>query len=74
MLAYRRSALSRRVVVNLKSGESISGTLFARRGPILILKGAAMLAASSPPVPIDGDVVVERANLAWLQVLPAVEG
>lgn len=74
MLAYRRTAVSRRVVVNLKSGESISGTLYAKRGPILILKGAAMLSASGPMVPIDGDVVVERANVAWTQVLPSPEG
>jgi len=71
MRAYRRVALSRRVVVNTKTGTSLSGVLVEERGPILILKGAAMLTASANPVPVDGDVVVERSNVDFVQVLPA---
>lgn len=71
MHAYRRVALHRRVVVNTKTGQSLSGVLVEERGPILILKGAAMLTSSANPVSIDGDVVVERSNVDFLQVLPA---
>lgn len=71
MLAYRRVALSRRVIVHTKTGSSLSGVLVEERGPILILKGAAMLTASSNPVPVDGDVVVERSNVDFVQVLAA---
>lgn len=71
MLSYRRTAVRRRVVVNTKTEKSFSGVLVAKRGPILILKGAAMLSASAPPVTIDGDVVIERSNVDFVQVLPA---
>lgn len=71
MHAYRRVAVSRRVVVNTKTGTSLAGVLVAERGPILILKGAAMLTATANPVPVDGDVVIERSNVDFVQVLPA---
>ena len=71
MHAYRRIAVSRRVIVHTKTGTSLSGVLVAERGPILILKGAAMLSTSANPITVDGDVVVERSNVDFVQVLPA---
>lgn len=72
MYAWRRTALRRRVLVNLKTDKALEGVLFAKRGPILILKSAKLHEAGRPGVELDGDVIVERGNVDFLQVLPAV--
>lgn len=71
MFAWRRSALNRRVVVNLKTGKVFDGVLFAKRGPILIIKGAKLLEAGRDPVTVDGDVLIERSNVDFVQVTAA---
>lgn len=65
---WRPPFLLRSVIVNLKSGESLSGLLWQSRGRWLILRKASLLVPNSPPTPIDGEVVIERANVAFLQV------
>lgn len=74
MFPWRRTALRRRVIVNLKTSKAIAGVLYAKRGPLLELRDASLLEAGRPPVPVDGTVVVERSNVDFLQVLapPAV--
>lgn len=74
MFAWRRSALRRRVLVNLKTEKAFRGVLFAKRGPLLVLKDVELLEAGRDPVRIDGDVLIERANLDFVQVLPGSEG
>jgi hypothetical protein len=74
MFAWRRSALRRRVLVNLKTEKAFRGVLFAKRGPLLVLKDVELLEAGRDPVRIDGEVLVERANLDFVQVLPGSEG
>jgi hypothetical protein len=63
--------LLHRVIVNLKSDSStaLRGVLWTR-GPWLTLRQAELLRAGQPPTPIDGEAVVHRANVAFLQVLP----
>lgn len=68
MFAWRRSALNRRVVVNLKTGKAFDATLFAKRSRILVLKGAKLLELGREPVAIDGDVIVELGNVDFVQV------
>lgn len=73
MFAWRRTAARRRVVVNLKSDKAIVGVLWAKRGPLLVLKDATLLEAttSSPhQTRLDGEVLVERGNVDFVQVLP----
>lgn len=74
MLAYRRTAVHRHVVVNTKTEKTFSGVLVAQRGPILILKGAKMLSSNAPPVTLDGELVIERSHVDFVQVLPVAEG
>lgn len=58
------------MIVNLKSGETLSGVLWEARGPWLTLRKSAILQAGSAPTPIDGDAVVHRDNIAFTQVVP----
>jgi len=59
------------VIVNLKDdpATAIRGVL-AERGPWFTLRRAELLKATTPPTPIDGEVVIHRSNVAFYQVLP----
>lgn len=71
MLAWRRTVTARRVSLALKSGPTISGYLVEKRGDLLLLDQAQLHEADAAgPVPLDGRTVVERTNVAFLQVLP----
>ena len=63
--------LLRAVIVNLKddSSTAIRGVLWSR-GPWLTLRSPEVLKAGLAPAPLDGEVVVHRSNVAFLQVLP----
>lgn len=60
------------VIVNQKHDpqEAIRGALWTCRGPWLVLRDAAILRAHGEPQPLDGEVLVPRANVAFLQILP----
>ena len=66
-LAWRR-LVRRRVMVVHSSGRSFEGVLWARRGPLLVLRNASVSEAGVM-VEADGEVVIERSHVAWLQVL-----
>lgn len=71
---WRSVAVSNRVLVSLRSGPSISGILVRARGPLLIVAGASLHEEGAPgPVALDGETVIERGNVAFVQVLPAAE-
>ena len=71
--AWTRTAVRRRVVVNLKSGKAFRGVLLARRGPLLVLVNAELIEQRQQPIPVDGQVVVERAAVEFMQVLAGEE-
>lgn len=58
----------KRVVVNLLTDRAFTGILWARRGPLLVLRDAVMHEPGVPPAPIDGEVVVERDQIEFIQV------
>lgn len=66
--AYRRTAVRRRVLVNLRSGTAFSGVLWAQRGPLLVLRGATVHAGADA-TPVDGEIVVERSEVDYIQLL-----
>ncbi|MEU3826459.1 hypothetical protein AB0F36_14240 [Streptomyces sp. NPDC029080] len=68
MFAWRRTALRKRVVVNLPD-KAFAGVLWAKRGPLLVLRDAELLEAGREPQRIDGEVVIERARVEFTQVL-----
>lgn len=69
---WRPPCLLRSCIVNLKDDPStaIQGVLWSSRGPYLTFKNCAVLRANQPTMPTDGEIVVHRSNLAFLQVLP----
>lgn len=67
---WRPPCLLRTVIVNLKSDDSaIKGVLWSTRGPWLTFKDCALL-KPGVTTPIDGEVVLHRATVLFLQVLP----
>jgi hypothetical protein len=74
MLAWRRTAARRRVVVNLRTGTTIRGVLWTQRGAVLVVKDADLLADTGTTLPaparLDGEVILERSNVDFVQVLP----
>jgi len=68
MFAWRRTAVRKRVVVNL-ADKAFAGVLWAKRGPLLVLRDVELLEAGRQPQRVDGEVVIERAQVQFTQVL-----
>ena len=69
---WRRAPhVRRRIVVNLVKPEDLafSGVLWSQRGAWLTLRDVRALRNRADPVPMDGELVVERRNIAFTQVL-----
>jgi len=66
LLAWR-AVQSRRVVVNLKSGQAIDGHLVRRRGPLLFIRNAHLHEGPGDPAALDGEVVIDRAEVDFIQ-------
>jgi hypothetical protein len=64
-----RLVKARRVVVNLRSGQAIQGLLVRQSGPLLFLAEAQLHEGNNNPVPIDGQAVVERPGIDFIQIL-----
>lgn len=67
----RRLMVRKRVLVSLRSGNALTGVLWQRRGRLLVLKSASLHEPGAAPAVIDGDVVVDRAQVEHVQVAPA---
>lgn len=60
--------VARRAVVNLHDGSAIDGVLVRRDGPLLVLREAVIHDGTSDEPPMaDGELVVDRAQVAYLQ-------
>lgn len=70
LLFWRPPCLLRRVIVNLShdSTEAFEGILWSYRGGWLTLRDVSALKAGQAPAQVNGDVVIHRSNLAYLQV------
>lgn len=62
--------LRRQVLVTLKSGEGFSGVLYAADRECVVLREAVAVAYGprSENVPVGGEVVLLRADVAYLQL------
>lgn len=67
---WRRLMLRRRVMVNLRSGRAVTGVLVRRYGRTLVLKQAQALEPGAEPAGMDGDVVIDRSMVDFVQVAP----
>lgn len=67
MFWWRRTALRRRVVVNL-ADKAFAGVLWAKRGPLLVLRDVTLMQHGAADTPLDGEVVLERSKVEFIQV------
>lgn len=65
--AFGRIIERRRVVVNLSDGSAIDGILFKQDGPLLVLKNASYLERGAQPQSLDGDTIIERERVLFIQ-------
>lgn len=65
---YRAIAISRRVVVQLKTGAAIDGILWDERGQLIVLRDGH-LHNEGGSSPMDGEVIIDRLNIDWIQVV-----
>lgn len=66
----KHPGLNRQVLVSLFSGNAVSGVLVDTPGRILILRGCMIHDAdASAPSPADGEIVVDCANVDYVQVI-----
>jgi len=64
-----RTLVARRVVVNLKSGRGVDGLLIRKAGDLLFLRNATALEAGTAPAPVDGEAVIQRQDIDFIQTL-----
>lgn len=64
-----RLVKARRVVLNLRSGQAIDGLLIRQDGPLLFIAEASLHQGGDNPTPIDGQAVVERHTIDFIQML-----
>jgi len=70
--SYRSVVMHHRCVLNLSDGTAIEGVLWDERGDLLVMRGAVLHeSGAGGPVPMDGEIIVERARLRFAQVLPS---
>jgi hypothetical protein len=60
----------RRVIVNTRTDKTFRGVLWRRRGDYLVLRDAQLLKAKGELIPLDGEVVIDAANVDFIQVVP----
>lgn len=56
------------VIINLKTGKAFRGVLFATNRQLLILRNAELL-EHGVETPVDGEVVVDVANVDFIQIV-----
>ena len=59
----------RRVIVNTRTERAFRGVLWRKRWGHLVLRNAELLKARGESVPMDGEVVIERDNVDFIQVI-----
>lgn len=68
VLGTRRLMTRRKVLVNLHSGRALTGVLWSQKGRLIVLKSAELIEPSAEAVQMDGDVVIDRAQVEYVQV------
>jgi hypothetical protein len=68
---WSRWPVRERVLVNLVDGRAFDALLWDQAGPLLVLRDAKLIEAEGiEPVAVDGEVIVERPKVAFIQVRP----
>jgi len=71
LLWWRPPCLLRRVVLNVVDDEAAyEGVLWGSRGAWLTFRDVRVLQVGAAPATLDGELVIHRTRVAFLQVLP----
>ena len=65
---WKRIAVRKRVIINTAQ-HAFAGILYKQSGPLLVLRNAELLTPGEQPTPINGEVVVERARVEFIQIV-----
>lgn len=63
------AVLHRNILVNLRSGNAVNGVVSYETKTALVLRGAIVHTADAEPTPADGEVLIDRANVDFIQML-----
>jgi len=63
-----RRLVRKRVIVN-QAERAFAGIMWAQYGPLLVLRNAELLQPGAAPQPLDGEVVIERASVHFIQIV-----
>ncbi|AXH44387.1 hypothetical protein PP356_gp04 [Arthrobacter phage MargaretKali] len=55
--------------MNLRSGQALHGLLVRQSGPLLFIAEAQLLEGNNDPIQIDGQAVIERPTVDFIQIL-----
>jgi len=61
--------LNRQILVNLQSGNAIAGVCTLETRTAVVLRGATVHTTDSDPAPADGEVLIDRASIDFIQML-----
>jgi len=59
----------RRVIVNTKTDRTFTGVLWRKRRGYLVLRNAQMLRPGGEMMNVEGEIVVDAANVDFIQVV-----
>lgn len=59
----------RTVIVNTNTGRAFRGVLWRKRWRYLVLRNTELLKDNREAVPVDGEVIIERGNIDFIQVV-----
>ncbi len=66
---FNRYPVKQQVIVNTKTDKSFKGLLWQKTSDYLILRGARMLRGRDTPIALDGELVIYRDNVDFLQMV-----
>ena len=69
MFSRRPNPIERQVLVNLVSGTAVSGVCTYNGRTALVLRGATVHEADAEPAAADGEILIDRINIDFIQLL-----
>lgn len=69
MSLFDRYPTLRRVIVNTKTDRAFRGVLWRKARGYLVLREAEILKTKGETTPMDGEVLIESANVDFVQVV-----
>jgi small nuclear ribonucleoprotein (snRNP)-like protein len=69
MLIRNPDPTLREVIVNTKTDKAFRGVLWQRTRGYLVLRNVSLLRAREAPLAVDGEVVIDAANVDFIQVV-----